>query len=596
MPAEVAPDLEATPAPGALVARVVPDVTGLDRQFDYLVPDQLRARVGLGALVRVSLHGRRIGGYVVGLGPPDPTIATDRLLPILKVTGFGPGQDIIDLARWACVRWAGPLRAFLVSASPPGAVVALPAPAHGGPVPEPTHAPTRRLLEAGGGVLRYPPATDVLPVVLAACTLGPALVIVPSVAQARLLGSRLRRAGRSVAVLPNEWAAAAGGVDVVIGARAAAWAPCARMASIVVIDEHDQGLQEQRQPTWHARDVAAERARRAGVPVVLVSPCPSATAVASVPSERFVRPSVADERAGWPIVEIVDRTRDEPWQRSLATSALIRQLRDPSRRVVCVLNTTGRARLLACRSCKALQRCEVCEASVVQRDDTQFECARCAKVRPAVCQACGAGAFATLRIGVTRLREELEAAAGRPVVTITGTESDLEPVPDAGVYVGTEAVLHRVRQADTVVFVDFDTELLAPRYRANEEAMTLLARAARLVGGRADGGRVLVQTFLPRHEVLDAALHADPGRLMTKELARRQALGFPPAAALAVVSGAGAGDFVGALAASGVQSAATTDDRFMLRASSWDVLGQAIAANPRPKGSRLRIEIDPPRL
>jgi hypothetical protein len=34
----------------------------------------------------------------------------------------------------------------------------------------------------------------------------------------------------------------------------------------------------------------------------------------------------------------------------------------------------------------------------------------------------------------------------------------------------------------------------------------------------------------------------------------------------------------------------------LLRAADWDTLGRAIAATPRPKGSRLRIEVDPPRL
>ena len=194
------------------------------------------------------------------------------------------------------------------------------------------------------------------------------------------------------------------------------------------------------------------------------------------------------------------------------------------------------------------------------------------------------------------MRDELEAAAGRPVVSVTGKDDDTEPLPDSGVYVGTEAVLHRVRRADTVAFVDFDAELLAPRYRATEQAMTLLARAARLVGGRSDGGRILVQTFLPKHEVLDAVLHADPGRLLTKELGRRRALGFPPAAAIAVVTGVGAEGYARSLAISGVQSAANPDGRVLLRAVGWDILGAAIANSPRPKGSRLRIEIDPPRL
>ena len=104
-----------------------------------------------------------------------------------------------------------------------------------------------------------------------------------------------------------------------------------------------------------------------------------------------------------------------------------------------------------------------------------------------------------------------------------------------------------MHRADTVAFLDMDAELLAPRYRAAEQAMTLLVRAARLLGARADGGRLLVQTRLPRHEVLQAALLADPARLFEPEWQRRQLLRFPPAAALARVTGPGASEYAASL-------------------------------------------------
>ena len=47
------------------VARVLPDVTGLDKEFDYLVPEELIDAVTAGVMVRVELHGRRVGGWVV---------------------------------------------------------------------------------------------------------------------------------------------------------------------------------------------------------------------------------------------------------------------------------------------------------------------------------------------------------------------------------------------------------------------------------------------------------------------------------------------------------------------------------------------------
>ena len=48
--------------PGApLVVRVLPDVRGIDKTFDYLVPDKLRDQVRVGDQVRIDLHGRRVG-------------------------------------------------------------------------------------------------------------------------------------------------------------------------------------------------------------------------------------------------------------------------------------------------------------------------------------------------------------------------------------------------------------------------------------------------------------------------------------------------------------------------------------------------------
>ncbi|MFM2069738.1 MAG: hypothetical protein RLZZ623_1, partial [Actinomycetota bacterium] len=36
-------------------------------------------------------------------------------------------------------------------------------------------------------------------------------------------------------------------------------------------------------------------------------------------------------------------------------------------------------------------------------------------------------------------------------------------------------------------------------------------------------------------------------------------------------------------------------DGMLVRAATWDELGPVLAATPRPKGSRLRIEVDPAR-
>jgi primosomal protein N' (replication factor Y) len=169
-------------------------------------------------------------------------------------------------------------------------------------------------------------------------------------------------------------------------------------------------------------------------------------------------------------------------------------------------------------------------------------------------------------------------------------------------FVGTEAVLHRVRRATLVAFLDFDQHLLAPRFGGAEESLALLARAGRLVGGRGRGipghpvGRVLVQTRLPDHEVLRAAVEGDPGVLAAHELDLRRELSLPPVGALGLVSGSGAERFAVALGeVPGVDVADLGDGRWMVRAGATAVLCDALAAVPRPSG-RLRVEVDPTAL
>ncbi len=573
----------------ASVARVLPDVTGLDKTFDYSIPDDLRDDIGIGTIVRVDLHGRRIGGWVVDL-LDESDVEPEGLKPIAMVTGHGPSEELIDLAEWAHVRWAARrIRPFLVAASPKRAVKAVP-PAHRrAQSPQPSSPATTRLLAAGGGVLRLPPRSDVLPSVLSAVALGPTLVVVPSVADASLLSSRLRRAGATVAFVPDDWAAAAGGVDVVVGTRSAAWMPCAGMAAAIVVDEHDEALQEERSPTWHARDVIAERCFRAGVPAVYVSPIPTLVAIEELAGPGGpVHPTAERERLHWPRVQVVDRTDEEPWKRSLVTSELIERIRDPLQRVLCISNTTGRARVLACRTCRELVRCEHCDAAVGLTDDGRLGCARCLTQRPPVCQGCGGGTFANLRPGVTRIGEELEAAANRRVVVVTGNDDD--PPRRADLYVGTEAALHRIEPVDVVAFLEFDSEMLAPRFRASEQALALVVRAGRLAP------RVMIQTFNPDHEVVRAALAADPDIVVAAERERRRMLGLPPYGALASVTGAYSDEVIAELDRSVVQVGRDGEDRYLVRAEDWTTLGRAINETQRPAGARVRVAVDPPRV
>lgn len=494
------------------VVRVLPDVAGIDRSFDYLADDD----VAVGDMVRVPLGGRRVAGWVIEAGDASAgfsAVDTARLASVESRLSCGPSAEVTGLSAWIAGHWAGPRRAVLVSASPERRVPRI-------------GASSRRLRSDGSGhsisLLRRGPLVDPVDVVRASLVHGPLVVAVPTLSEARRIASALRADGVSAVLSSQAWASAAAGADVVIGARSAVLASAPELGALVVIDEHDDSLQEERSPTWHARDVAVERARRLAVPVVLHSPVPSPVALALAAADV-----AADERDAWPAVSVVGR--EGP---SLVTPELVASLRAPSRRVLCVLNTKGRSRLLACASCRALATCERCDAPVVQDDAGDLACRRCGVRRPQVCRRCGDSNMANLRPGTSRIAEELSAASGGRDVSVVGSTGDVGAAP---ILVGTEAALHRRVDVDEVWFLDADQELAAPRYRAVECFLALVARAARLVGR---GGSVSVQTSDPSATVLDALVRLDLDAIARRELEVRQGLELPPFGTLARVVGA----------------------------------------------------------
>jgi primosomal protein N' (replication factor Y) len=602
------------------VVEVLPDVSGVDRAFAYEVPARLYGEIAPGSVVRVVLNGRRVRGWVLeALSELPDGVA---LRELAELVSLGPPPGVVDLARWAAWRYAGRLRPLLVAASPPRLVRALPA-----APPAPARAPSRPLGEASpeaeitaatlqalssrAAVLRLPPAAPRLAVVQAAIAAfagspGDLLVLAATSRDAATLAGRLERLGHRVALQPEAWAAAAAGGRVVVGTRSAVLAPVGGLSGLVVLDAHADSYQEERVPTWEAVVLADERARRENVPCLLVSPCPT---VAMLAGRSLVTLSRSSERAGWAPLELVDAGDEDPRAGGYPArlAAVIRSAAEaePERPVVAVLNRRGRARLLACGRCRALLRCEACGAPLVQLDGASaaqgavLSCRRCDSQAPACCRSCGPTRARIVRPGVSRAREDLEALTGLRVAEVAGARAAGaraagEALPDAPVLVGTEAVLHRAGSASVVVFLDFDNELLAPRYRAGEQALSLLALASRLVGGRRRKGRVVVRTRLSDHEVLEAAISADPGRLVSVEAPRRRLLRLPPETALALVSGEGAPDYVARLSQlePAPEVGSLAGDRFLVRAGGPDILADALAA-AGPPGAGTRVEVAP---
>lgn len=105
--------------PMVRIARVVVDLA-LDREFDYLVPDELAGEARLGSRVLVPFGHRRVHGYIVGFADSS---SIENLKPIERIVGRKPlvEERILELARWIADYYMAPLEKAVQTVLP-GAV------------------------------------------------------------------------------------------------------------------------------------------------------------------------------------------------------------------------------------------------------------------------------------------------------------------------------------------------------------------------------------------------------------------------------------------------------------------------------------------
>ena len=597
------------------VCAVVADVPAIERPFHYTIPEALDASVVVGSVVRIGLHGRRVRGWVRALDV-TPEVARERLRPLLGVASVGPPVEVIELCEWAARRFVGSLVPLLRAASPANNV----APSSSGTAlaMRPGAPLAGATLDAeGADVVWWPPLHDRRAQVASLLAGdGSSIVVTADPSRADALVAALRVNGWPAlawhsdlvaAARTDAWRRAARGGCVVVGGRTAVFAPVPDLRAGVVVDDLDEALQEERQPTWHARAVLAERCAPAPRRLTILSPLPSVAALHR--ASRVVTPAPDVMAAGWPRVEVVD-LGDEPPGTGLLSGALGQALHAHVERdelAVCLLNRRGRARLLYCAACRGLSRWDREGSPLVDHAGPLVVLG----VRPSLCLHCGASKPRLLRAGVDRIGDDVGRLLGRDVRVGVVDATVAAPDAEAHVLVGTEALLHRPevrrRRPAFVALLDFDQELLAPRLRADEQARWLAARCALLLAGRPrSASRMLIQTHLPSHPVVRAVRDAAIVAAQRDDLVECERRNLPPFVAQALVSGdapavdavcAGIALVLGPAATIKGPSSEGTKRRALIEHGDADVLTAAfadVAVAARLVG-RLRIEMDPAR-
>jgi primosomal protein N' (replication factor Y) (superfamily II helicase) len=405
------------------------------------------------------------------------------------------------------------------------------------------------------------------------------LVLLPEIAlSAQLLERFARRFGTAPAVWHSELGAAVrrhtwrevalGREPIVIGARSALFLPFPDLGLIVVDEEHDFSFKQEDGVPYQGRDMAIARARLEQCPAVLVSATPAldtawaAGRIADHGSEPTAAALLLPARHGgaaMPEVGLVDLRRDRPprdsWLAPPLADALLTTLA-AGEQVLLFLNRRGFAPLTLCRACGHRLRCPNCSAWLVHhRLRRRLLCHHCGYGRPEPehCPVCGTlDALVACGPGVERLADEVKALLPKARVAIMTSDSPASPSEAAALVkamhdhaidllIGTQIIAkgHHFPDLTLVGVVDGDLGLSGGDLRAAERCFQLLYQVAGR-SGRAQGrakrpGRVLIQTHLPEHPVMQALAAGDKERFYAEELAERRHGGMPPFGRLAAV-------------------------------------------------------------
>ncbi|MBC6439047.1 MAG: primosomal protein N' [Rhodospirillales bacterium] len=354
---------------------------------------------------------------------------------------------------------------------------------------------------------------------------------------------------------------ATGEVRVVVGARSALYLPFRELGLIVVDEEHDGSYKQDDGVCYHARDMAVVRASLEALPIVLCSATPSLETLANIDRGRYRHINLPSRHAGaaMPTVETVDMTRAGTERGRWLSPPLVAALtvcRETGEQALLYLNRRGYAPLTLCRTCGHRIACPNCSAWMVEhRHRGRLQCHHCGTwtPRPETCPACGnTDSLVACGPGVERLAEEVAERFPDARVEIMASDTLMRPADVAAmvariekgeldILIGTQVAAkgHHFPMLTLVGVVDADLGLDGGDPRAMERTWQLLHQVAGRAGREERPGRVLLQTFEPRHPVMQALVSGDRDRFLEREKRGREEAGMPPYGRLAgiVVSG-----------------------------------------------------------
>ncbi len=388
-----------------------------------------------------------------------------------------------------------------------------------------------------------------------------AIMLVPEISLTpQMLGLFRARFGNSVAILHSglnqserydEWKRLKDGeAKIAIGARSAIFAPLQNIGVIIIDEEHDTSYLSESNPRYDTKSVAIERAKNNDATLILGSATPDMETYLRAESGEFGLITLKNRISchQLPEMEVVDMTQEfRCGNRSMFSISLQEALKETLARgeqAMLFLNRRGYASFIRCKECGYVAKCEDCDVSLTyHKEDKELKCHYCGRRYHALtkCPNCGSDQIKEGRIGTEKVVEELKKLF--PNVRTLRMDNDTTAHKDsyfkilssfgaqeADVLVGTQMIAkgHDFSNVTLVGILEADAALYFSDYRSSERTFQLITQVAGRAGRADKKGRVILQTYAPKHYVFRFGRVYDYLGFWKKEINTRMVTKFPP--------------------------------------------------------------------
>lgn len=388
-----------------------------------------------------------------------------------------------------------------------------------------------------------------------------AIMLVPEISLTPQMFARFKNAfGDTVAILHSgltqgekydEWMRLKRGeARIALGARSCVFAPLKNIGVIVIDEEHDGSYYSESNPRFHTHEVARFLAYINSCPLLLGSATPSIESFYKVKTGEYslIKLQNRANQKELPNIEIVDMLLEiRKGNVNMFSYRFLNELEkclERKEQAMIFINRRGYSSFLMCKECGYVPKCEDCDVSLVyHKEDNMLKCHYCARRYKVLttCPKCGSSSIRYGAVGTQRIVEELKKIVGDvPVFRLDNDTSKdkkefvktLESFnkTSPSILVGTQMIAkgHDFNNVTLVGIVDADVSLHFSDYRACERTFNLITQVSGRAGRSEKEGKVILQTYFPKHYVYRCASTYDYNAFYKREIKMRELSHFPP--------------------------------------------------------------------